>query len=74
MGVRLRAHRLQASSKRIDVARDHGDAVAGLVGGTNSKCDNGAAVASDEILAAGLKLASPAVSAGQLKTDETVRR
>ena len=48
--VRLGADRLQARSQGVDMAGDHGEAVARLKRLANTESDNRAAVAADEVL------------------------
>lgn len=62
----LLADGLESGCQGVDVAGNHANTVAGLVGLADGKGDDGAAIASDPVLAAGLDLAGPGVAHGEL--------
>lgn len=64
--VGLRAHGLELRGEGVDVAANHGDAVACLVRLANGEGDEGTSVSCDPILAAGLDLVDPRVASREL--------
>lgn len=66
MCVGLRAGRLESGGEGVDVAGDHGEAIAGLVCLADSESDDGAAITGREVLAPWLELASPILSTWEL--------
>lgn len=62
----LFADGLESGCQGVDVAGNHANTVAGLVGLADGKGDDGAAISSDPVLAAGLDLAGPGVARREL--------
>lgn len=62
----LRACRLEAGGKSVDVASNHRSTIPGLVGLADSEGDDGAAIAGNIVLSTRLQLANPAIAMGKL--------
>lgn len=65
--VWLRADGLEPGCQSVDVAGDHANAVARLVGLADGKGDDGTAIAGDPVLAAGLDFVGPGVARRELQ-------
>lgn len=59
LGIRLCARGFEPRREGIDVAGDHGDAVARFVRLSNRKSNDGTPIARDQVFTAGLDLAFP---------------